>query len=74
VQLIAVAKGLVQYPPAIRLTFLSISSASPTGGFTAGVYQKRPFLIPNFALPLNFSAPVAIIGSCANPCQTVSLC
>jgi hypothetical protein len=30
------------------------------------MYQKGPFLIPHFPLLLNFSAPVAIIGLCAN--------
>ena len=39
-QLIAVAKGLVQYPPGIMLTFLSISNASPTVGFTSRIVSK----------------------------------
>jgi hypothetical protein len=33
-----------------------------------GSSQKRPFFIPHFVLPLNFSAPVAIIGNCAKVC------
>jgi hypothetical protein len=38
-------------------------------GFT--VSQKRTFLIPHFALLLNFSAPVAITIGCAKVLLTV---